>query len=135
MKITDGKKTVIIKMYGVNNAEFSADFFNAGGLPYDDETDCYFVKDIDYCIDQAMDCQNGEGDYKNDDMPSNCTVYVEDVETETAAKYRVKPEYMDLWLAAGEESDELIVEYDDIVRLSYEWNKPLKELLEQVEQI
>ena len=60
MKITDGKKTVKIKMHMYDDfaglsPDWSLDFFEAGSLPYDELTDTYSVSDIDYCIDQAME--------------------------------------------------------------------------------
>lgn len=58
MKITDGKKTVSIKMheydiYAGLSPDWSLDFFEAGSLPYDEQTEVYSVPDIEYCIDQA----------------------------------------------------------------------------------
>lgn len=58
MKITDGKTTANIKMhtYNINSGlspDFSNDFFDAGLLPYDEETNTYTVPDVSYCIDQA----------------------------------------------------------------------------------
>lgn len=70
MKITDGKKTVEITMKiwdGSNwGPRWEKDFFEAGGLPYDEETDAYTVQDVDYCVDQANDWQQGIGDYQDD---------------------------------------------------------------------
>lgn len=43
--------------------DFSRDFFEAGGLPYDEEKDVYKVEDVDYCIDQAMNWKDGIGDF------------------------------------------------------------------------
>lgn len=71
MKITDGKKTVEIKMQHWNGSgydpDFSEEFFEAGGLEYDEEADAYKVEDVDYCIDQATDCKNCTGDFCNND--------------------------------------------------------------------
>lgn len=51
MKLTDGKKTVEIKIQRWNGSgydpDWSADYFNAGSLPYDEETDTYTVEDVD----------------------------------------------------------------------------------------
>jgi hypothetical protein len=59
MKLTDGKKTVEIKIQKWNGTgydpDWSNDFFEAGNLPYDEETDTYTVDDVEYCIDMAMD--------------------------------------------------------------------------------
>lgn len=57
MKITDGKKNVEIKIQRWNgngyDPDWSIDYFNAGSLPYDEETDTYKVEDVDYCIETA----------------------------------------------------------------------------------
>ena len=57
MKLTDGKKTVEIKIQRWNGSgydpDWSANYFNAGSLPYDEETDTYTVEDVDYCIETA----------------------------------------------------------------------------------
>ena len=57
MKLTDGKKTVDIKIQRWNGSGYdpnwSTDYFNAGSLPYDEETDTYMVEDVDYCIETA----------------------------------------------------------------------------------
>lgn len=60
MKITDGKKTVKIRMcifdeFAGLSPDWSTDFFDAGLLPYDEKTDTYTVKDVDYCIKQAKE--------------------------------------------------------------------------------
>lgn len=47
--------------------DWSQDFFSAGILPYNDAIEAYEVEDIDYCIDQAQDWKNGEGDYYGED--------------------------------------------------------------------
>ena len=48
MKLTDGKKTVEIKIQRWNGTSYdpdwSNDFFEAGNLPYDEETDTYIDK-------------------------------------------------------------------------------------------
>lgn len=73
MKITDGKKTVEITMhtweYESMSPDWSNDFFEAGGLPYDDETDTCTVEDVDYCIEQAQDWENKRGDFRDDGEP------------------------------------------------------------------
>ena len=82
MKLTDGKKTVEIRMMvwegSGYSTDWSMDFFEAGGLKYDDERDVYIVEDVDYCIDQAMDWRDSKGDF-SDDIPNedNC-VFVEE---------------------------------------------------------
>ena len=65
MKITDGKKTVEIKIQRWNGSgydpDWSCDYFTAGSLPYDEETDTYTVEDVDYCIEMANNstCEDG----------------------------------------------------------------------------
>lgn len=68
-KLTDGKKTVEITMkmwkYGQYTPDWSNDFFEVGGLEYDEELDAYKVNDVDYCIEQAEDWKNGVGDFSD----------------------------------------------------------------------
>ncbi len=67
IRLTDGKKTVEITMGifdGTNlSPDFSADFFEAGGLPYDNDREAYVVPDVDYCADYANDWKSGTGDF------------------------------------------------------------------------
>ena len=57
MKITDGKKTVEIKIQRWNGSgydpDWSIDYFSAGSPPYNEATDTYTVDDVAYCIDMA----------------------------------------------------------------------------------
>ena len=59
MKLTDGKKTIEIQMKvwdkynGGYGPDWSLDFFDAGCLHLDEETEVYTVQDVDYCIEQA----------------------------------------------------------------------------------
>lgn len=46
--------------------DWSQDFFEAGGLPYDDETNTYTVPDVEYCIEQAEDWRLCRGDFADD---------------------------------------------------------------------
>lgn len=59
MKITDGRKTVEIEIKRWNGSgydpDWSADYFNAGALPYDEAAAAYIVDDVDYCVDMAND--------------------------------------------------------------------------------
>lgn len=77
MKITDGSRTVEITMRqwdrydGGYGTDWSTDFFEAGHLEYDEETDCYTVPDVDYCIEQAK--------YWEEDDETN-TVWIEEEE-------------------------------------------------------
>lgn len=50
-----------------NNNEFSAEFFEVGGLPYDHEYNAYEVDDIDYLFGRAADWQWGMGDFADDE--------------------------------------------------------------------
>ena len=63
MVLTDGTRTVHIYMCGINDVEWTEDFYNAGDLEYDEETDVYTVEDVAYCIEQAIDYFNGVGDH------------------------------------------------------------------------
>lgn len=64
MKLTDGKKTIEIQMKvwdkynGGYGPDWSRDFFDAGCLPHDEETEVYTVQDVDYCIEQANEWAN-----------------------------------------------------------------------------
>ena len=69
MKITDGKRTVEIEITswedgrGWSSPDWSADFFDAGALPYDEDADAHVVDDVRHCIDEVIDYLNGRGDY------------------------------------------------------------------------
>ena len=75
-RLTDGKKSVAIAMRVWQDSgyspDWSLDFFDAGLLPYDRETDMYTVKDVDYCIEAAK-----EWEAENE----NNAVFVEEVIT------------------------------------------------------
>ena len=83
MKITDGKKTVDIEMKVWEGSGFSPDwsmdFFDAGSLPYNEETETYTVDDVDYCIEQAEDWENSRGDFSDDVPNENRRVFVIDI--------------------------------------------------------
>lgn len=50
----------------------------------------------------------------------------------TMKQYTIKPEYLPLW---GEDADEnTIITQDDIERFAADWEKPVEELLEQLEE-
>lgn len=70
MKITDGKKTVDVKMKTWDGCQctpdWAEDFFCAGSLPYDDEADVFTVPDVDACIEQAEDWRDCRGDFQDD---------------------------------------------------------------------
>lgn len=49
------------------------------------------------------------------------------------SQYHVKPEFYSLW---GEDVDEdVVIDMAEVVNLSMEWDKPVDELLEQLEEI
>ena len=66
-RLYDGNKTVEISMSNWTGdgytPDWSADFFDAGCLHYNEEIDAYQVEDVDYCVEQAMDWKNNTGDY------------------------------------------------------------------------
>lgn len=72
-RLTDGKRTAEIRMTIFNNQngsyspDWERDFFEIG--EYDDEAAAYRVQDVDYCIDQAIDCINRTGGSADDDEP------------------------------------------------------------------
>lgn len=70
MKITDGKKIVCIELktwgQGGWSPDLSLDLFEAGALPYDEESDSFIVSDVDYCIEQAEDWEHRRGDFSED---------------------------------------------------------------------
>lgn len=83
MRLTDGKKTVEITMTVWTGAgyapDWSADFFEAGGLRFNAEREAYIVDSVDYCIEQAQDWQNSTGDYSMYEPDENNMVFVEEV--------------------------------------------------------
>ena len=66
-RLYDGKKIleITINEWTPNGytPDWSGDFFEVGGLPYNADMDAYEVQDVEYCADQAIDCANGEGDF------------------------------------------------------------------------
>lgn len=72
MKITDGKKTVDIRIMRWNGSgydpDWSADYFGAGALAYDEDLGAYIVDDVDYCVDMA----------NSDDEEGACAMYDDD---------------------------------------------------------
>ena len=67
VRLVSGNRIVEITMQTWTGTEYtpdwSRDFFEVGTLKYDAELDAYEVEDIDYCIDQAMDWKNKDGDF------------------------------------------------------------------------
>ena len=72
-RLVSGNRITEITMQTWNGREYtpdwSGDFFNVGTLKYDENLDAYEVEDIDYCIEQAEDWQNKEGDFYGDEDP------------------------------------------------------------------
>lgn len=66
MKLTDGKRTVEITMAVWKGEEWgedwSMDFFEAGNLECNEETNIYTVESVEECIEQANDWKNNTGD-------------------------------------------------------------------------
>jgi len=83
MKITDGKKTVNIRMMVWEGSgyspDWSQDFFEAGSLPYNEDTDTYTVDDVDYCIDQAMEWKETNEGFLGEIKTENNCVWVDEV--------------------------------------------------------
>lgn len=80
MKITDGKRTVEIRMMvwtGTGySPDWSNDFFDAGCLNCSEEG-IHIVPDVGWCIEQAQDWCNQRGDYADDGIPDPEDRYVE----------------------------------------------------------
>ena len=72
-RLVSGNRITEITMQTWNGREYtpdwSGDFFNVGTLKYDEDLDAYEVEDIDYCIEQAEDWQNKEGDFYGEEDP------------------------------------------------------------------
>lgn len=143
MKITDGVKTVSIKMH-VSDAfaglspDWSLDFFEAGSLHYDEETDTYSVPDVEYCIDQAKDwesesennivfvCECQEREEKNMTIRELAAYMIEhsdvnpvpEIDEDTATKY-ISWFDPDITVPENLNPHDFMVEWNDIVR-----NKP-----------
>lgn len=70
-KFYDGKEVVEIRMVDGNSGmDFEDDFFDVGGLKYNEALEAYIVDDIYYLIDYAQsyaDGSNTDIDYAVDD--------------------------------------------------------------------
>ena len=123
MKFTDGKRTVEIEMQNWTGngytPDWSIDFFNAGSLPYDEESDTYKVDDVDYCIEQATDWENSEGDFADDEKDDNRTVFVTEIPAEEKKTFTV------IWVA-GERDGETLGEFEseyEAIKFAREFEK------------
>ena len=71
MKITDGKKTVDIQIMRWNgngyDPDWSADYFGAGTLAFDEALGAYIVDDVDYCVGMANSDDEDGACYMYDD--------------------------------------------------------------------
>lgn len=67
VRLVSGNRIVEITMQTWTGTEYtpdwSNDFFGVGALKYDKDLEAYEVEDIDYCIEQAEDWKNKEGDF------------------------------------------------------------------------
>lgn len=80
MRLYDGYRLVDIKLIGMNEVDWSNDFYNAGTLFYHEELDAYEVDDIDYCIEQAKDWENGKGYFQDDDYHEEYRTEIEELD-------------------------------------------------------
>lgn len=81
-RFTDGFRFLEISMKtwsdGQYSPDFSGDFFEVGGLPYEADVNAYKVADLDYLVEQAGDWSHAEGDfYEPDakDVDDRCVSY------------------------------------------------------------
>lgn len=91
-----------------------------------DDGSIYWMSDeeIDMIYDDTIKAQGAK--------EATSTNESESKEEQTMKKYSIKPEYYDLW-GAWEGND--TVTEEQIKELSKEWEKPIDELMEQVEEI
>lgn len=47
----------------IQQSNFENDFYEAGSLPWDEETNTYTVPDVEYCIAMALDWKYRTGDF------------------------------------------------------------------------
>ena len=102
MKLYDGKKMVNIEMNNWTGngytPDWSIDFFEAGNLEYDEDLESYIVEDVAYCIEQAMDWKNADGDfYEPDTDTSNRNVDVEEIDVPEATSVAFRIRTADTW--------------------------------------
>ena len=66
-RLVSGNRMVAIEMQTWDGRQYTSDwsndFFEVGNLKYNKDLDAYEVEDIDYCIDQANDWKDKEGDF------------------------------------------------------------------------
>lgn len=124
MKLTDGKRTVEIEMQNWTGngytPDWSIDFFEAGSLPYNEESDTYTVDDVDYCIEQATDWENSEGDFSEDEIDDSRKVFVTEIVTQAYTVY---------WVA-GDRDGETLGEFEteaEAIKFAREFEKEHKD--------
>ena len=75
MRLFDGKKMADIVMNTWDGSSYtpdwSIDFFDTGNLQYDEDMEAYLVQDVDYCIEQANDWKNADGDFCEPDADTS----------------------------------------------------------------
>lgn len=81
MKFTDGKRKVEIEILARNHPnenyyDWTADFYNIGGLEYDAAEEQYKVNDIEYLIEQAKDWKEKRGDFLYDEGEEEREIYI-----------------------------------------------------------
>ena len=120
-RLFDGKKIAEITMTTWNGSgwtpDWSNDFFKVGGLEYDAEQDAYKVKDVDYCIEQAEDWKNSEGDFCDDELNENNEVFVNVDEIEERVEYVV-------FITGGDKDGEELARFDkerDAIKFAREY--------------
>lgn len=93
--------------------DFSADFFEVGGLPYDKEQDASVVKDVAYIFDQAREWSNGEEEGVERDFIYTFTITPEK-RHEIMRSARYTPQETKRYLANGQVSIYVKEEYEDL---------------------
>ena len=82
MKLTDGKRLVDIKLKVWNGEQWGLDWSNEfydNPEGYDRVLNVSIVKDVDYCIEQANDWKNSQGDFYTDENCVPAEDYMVDV--------------------------------------------------------
>ena len=133
MKLYDGKKMVNIEMNNWTGngytPDWSIDFFEAGNLEYDEDLESYIVEDVAYCIEQAMDWKNADGDfYEPDTDTSNRNVDVEEIDVPEATSVAFRIRTADTWDADDCEA------LCKLAGMEQEWEAADGETFEQVVQ-
>lgn len=80
IRLTDGKRVVEISMMTWTGFGWSpcwaADFFVVGTLEENEDLEAFEVQDLDYCLNEAQDWENGIGDYDTpEDISKRCVIF------------------------------------------------------------